>query len=243
MIDKTLSYLDYLKLRDVIFKFSATPFSSHELRGLRPLDDIDKIGERHARIEAVMDIIKWDGPISFGDVPDITPIIKRIGIRDSILESSEFLVLTDFIRCCSDVASFLARAFKKGPYIDEVTQGLDRLPALYKRITRSINIEGYLEDSASYDLSRIRSELFMDREKIRKQLDRIMGRESVRPIIQDDYISLRNNRYVIPLKPNFNEAIQGIVHDYSHSLKTSFVEPVECVFTWAWVPSSRPPKN
>ena len=229
MIDKTLSYLDYLKLRDVIFKFSETPFTSNELLSFHPFDNIEEIHARHDRIEAVMDVIKWDGRIPFGDVPDITPVVQRIGIRDSVLESSEFLTLTGFIRSCSDVASFLARAFKKGGYIDDVIEGLDKLPALNKRITRSINIEGYLEDSASYDLSRIRSELFLNRERIKKQLDRIMGRESVRPIIQDEYISLRNNRYVIPLKPNFNEAIQGIVHDYSHSLKTSFVEPVECV--------------
>ena len=229
MIDKTLSYLDFLRLRDVILKFSQTPFSRNELLDLRPLDKLEEIRARHDRIESVIDIIKWDGRIPFGDVPDTAPIIQRIGIRDSVLESSEFLVLTNFIRSCSDTASFLNRAFKKGPYIDEVTGGLDKLTALYKKITRSINIEGYLEDSASYDLSRIRSELFINREKIKKQLDRIMGRESVRPIIQDEYISLRNNRYVIPLKPNFNEALQGIVHDYSHSLKTSFVEPVECV--------------
>lgn len=229
MVDKTLSYLDYLKLRDVIFTYSETPFSRNELLSFRPLDDIDEIRARHDRIEAVMDVIKWDGRIPFGDVPDVTPIVQRIGIRDSVLESSEFLTLTGFIRSCSDAASFLTRAFKKGEYIEALIAGLDRLSALQKKITRSVNIEGYLEDSASYDLSRIRSELFQNREKIKKQLDRIMGRESVRPIIQDEYISLRNNRYVIPLKPNFNEAIQGIVHDYSHSLKTSFVEPVECV--------------
>ncbi len=56
-----------------------------------------------------------------------------------------------------------------------------------------------------------------------------MEREAVKSILQDVYISLRNGRYVIPLKPNFNEVFQGIVHDYSHSLKTSFVEPIEVV--------------
>ncbi len=229
MIDKTLSYLDYLKLRDVVFQYSSTPFSEGDLRQLKPLDDIEEIKKRHGRIEAVMDVIKWDGRIPFSDVPDITGVLQRISIRDSVLEPSEFLSLTTFLRAGEDVAGFLGRVFKKSEYIDELASGIDRLSVLYKRIARSINAEGYLEDSASYDLSRIRADLFMNREKIKKQLERIMGREAMRPIIQDDYISLRNNRYVIPLKPNFNEAIQGIVHDYSHSLKTSFVEPVECV--------------
>ncbi|MHB8111526.1 MAG: endonuclease MutS2 [Syntrophorhabdaceae bacterium] len=229
MIDKTLSYLDYLKLRDVISQFSATPFSQKELSELHPLNDIEIIKERQDRIEALMDIIKWDGKVPFGDVPDISATLKRVMIRDSVLEAPDFLTLADFLRACGDVGSFLGRAFKKSEYIDSIAGGIDKLPELYKRITRSINADGYLEDSASYELSRIRSDLFTNRERIKKQLDRIMGRESMRPIIQDDFISLRNNRYVIPLKPNFNEAIQGIVHDYSHSLKTSFVEPVECV--------------
>ena len=64
---------------------------------------------------------------------------------------------------------------------------------------------------------------------MKKHLEGIMEKEPIRPILQDSYIALRNNRYVIPLKPNFNEALKGIVHDYSHSLKTSFVEPMECV--------------
>ncbi len=229
MIDKTLSYLDYLKLRDVILQFSSTPFCRDALGKLRPIDDIEEITRRHDRIEAVMDVIKWDGRVPFSDVPDITGVLARIAIRDSVLEPSEFLSLTDFLRVCEDVSGFLAKVFKRSAFTEELVAGIDRLPVLSRRIARSVNVEGYLEDSASYELSRIRADLFMNRERIKKQLERIMGREPMRPIIQDDYISLRNNRYVIPLKPNFNEAIQGIVHDYSHSLKTSFVEPVECV--------------
>ena len=229
MIDKTLSYLDFLKLIDVIFKYSSTPFSADLLQNLRPLDDIDEIQKRHDRIEAVMDVVKWDGPIPFSDIPDISEVLKRISIKDSVLIPSDFLHLTGFLRACEDVASFLGKVFKKGVFIDEMLSGIEKLPVLRKRIIRSINNEGYIEDSASYELSHIRTELFTSRERIKKHLERIMGREAMRPIIQDDYISIRNNRYVIPLKPNFNEAIQGIVHDYSHSLKTSFVEPVECV--------------
>jgi len=229
MIDKTLSYLDYLKLRDIILQFSSTPFSREGLEKLGPLDDIEEIARRHDRIEAVMDVIKWDGRVPLSDVPDITGVLARMSIRDSVLEPSEFLSLTNFLRVCEDAAGFLAKVFKRSTFTDELVAGIDRLPALSRRIARSVNAEGYLEDSASYELSRIRADLFMNRERIRKQLERVMSREAMRPIIQDDYISLRNNRYVIPLKPNFNEAIQGIVHDYSHSLKTSFVEPVECV--------------
>ncbi len=59
---------------------------------------------------------------------------------------------------------------------------------LYRRISRSINPEGYIEDSASYELSHIRRELFVLRERMKKHLEGIMEKESVRPILQDSYI-------------------------------------------------------
>ena len=229
MTDKTLAYLDYLKLLDIIFKFASTPFSHDTLLGLRPLSGIGDINSRLDRIDAVVDVLKWDGRIPFGDVPDIREMLQRLSVVDSVLEPQDFLALARFLGSCDDIAVFLKKTYKKSDLIDTMCEGVRQLPELRKKIARSINAEGYLEDSASYQLSRIRAELFVNREKIKKQLERIIAREAVRPIIQDDYISLRNNRYVIPLKPNFNEAIQGIVHDYSHSLKTSFVEPVESV--------------
>ena len=77
----------------------------------------------------------------------------------------------------------------------------------------------------------MRSDLYQPERKARKSLDRIMERDDVRPVLQDSYVAIRNGRYVIPLKPNYNQYFQGIVHDYSHSLKTSFVEPVEIMET------------
>ncbi|HOD75380.1 MAG TPA: hypothetical protein PKJ17_05095 [Syntrophorhabdaceae bacterium] len=144
MIDKTLSYLDYLKLRDIILQFSATPFSKDALGNLRPLDDIEEIARRHDRIEAVLDVIKWDGRVPFSDVPDITGVLARTAIRDSVLEPSEFLSLTNFLRACEDVGGFLSKVFKKSAFTDELVAGIDRLTALARRIARSVNSEGYL---------------------------------------------------------------------------------------------------
>jgi len=229
MVDKTLSYLDYLKLVEIIFHFSATPFIGDSFRQLKPLQNKIEIEERQDCIEAVLEVVKWDGKIPLSDLPDIRDILKRISIKDSILEAQDFILIASFLRGCDDTAVFLKKAYDKRPFISGTLETIKQLPTLYKRISRAINPEGFIEDSASYELSRIRAELFTLRERMKKHLEKIMERETVRSVLQDSYISLRNNRYVIPLKPNFNEALQGIVHDYSHSLKTSFVEPVECV--------------
>ncbi len=229
MVDKTLLYLDFLKLLNIIVQYSSTPFNTDLIAGIRPLKRCAEITERQEKIDALLEVIKWDGRVPFSEIPDIGDIIKRVFIRDSVLEAQELLLTAGFIRACDDILSFLKRTHNKKPFIMEALGGIRRLTALHTKISRAINIEGYIEDSASYELSRIRADLFVLRERMRKHLEKIMEKERVRPIIQDFYISLRNNRYVIPLKPNFNEVLKGIVHDYSHSLKTSFVEPVECV--------------
>lgn len=229
MVDKTLSYLDYLKLVEIIFHFSSTPYIDDSTRQLKPLQNKTEIEERQDRIEAVLEVIKWDGKIPLSDIPDIRDILKRLSINNSALEAQDFISIAGFLRVCDGIASFLKKAYEKKRFIEEALNNIKQLPTLYKRISRSINPEGFIEDSASYELSRIRTELFTLRERMKKHLEGIMEKEPIRPILQDSYIALRNNRYVIPLKPNFNEALKGIVHDYSHSLKTSFVEPMECV--------------
>jgi DNA mismatch repair protein MutS2 len=229
MVDKTLSYLDYLKLVEIIFHFSSTPYHDDSTRQLKPLQNKTEIIERQDRIEAILAVIKWDGKIPLSDIPDIRDILKRLSINNSVLETKEFISIAGFLRACDDIVSFLGKAYEKKPFTEDALNRMEQLPILYKRISRSINPEGFVEDSASYELSRIRTELFTLRERMKKHLEGLMEKEPIGPVLQDSYISLRNNRYVIPLKPNFNEALKGIVHDYSHSLKTSFVEPMECV--------------
>jgi DNA mismatch repair protein MutS2 len=229
MTDKTLSYLDYLKLLDIIKSYSLTPFAKESISLLRPLDSLPDIESRQDKIEAVMELVSWEGKLPLTDIPDIRGILKRISIKDAVLEEKEFLGVTRFLRACADLSIFLKNAFNKKPFVEEILSQLKPLTSVYRRIAKTINIEGFIEDTASYELSKIRSDLFTFRERIRKRLEKIMEREAVKPVLQDVYIALRNGRYVIPLKPNFNEIFQGIVHDYSHSLKTSFVEPIEVV--------------
>ena len=231
MVDKTLSYLDYLKLLDIYFHFSSTPFINDSIHTIRPLNSKVAIQERQDRIEALLEVIKWDGKVPLSDIPDVTDILKRIHIENALLEPRDFLLIATFLNACDGIILFLKKAYNRKPFINETLETMKQLPALYKKIVRSVNPEGFVEDSASYELSRIRTDLFDFRERMKRHLEKIMEKEAVRSILQDSYISLRNNRYVIPLKPNFNEALQGIVHDYSHTLKTSFVEPVECVET------------
>ena len=229
MIDKTLQYIDFLKLLEVVQTYSSTPFIAEQIAALRPSSDVAEIENRLDRLQDTIDILKWHGPIPLKDTPDVREKLKGLALEESTLEISDFLALGHFLASCKGVGSFLKKALKKGPYIESIIEGLKPVTEAASRIRKTVNEEGFIEDSASYELSKIRSDLYQLKEKARRSLDRIMERDEVRPVLQDSYIALRNGRYVIPLKPNYNQYFQGIVHDYSHSLKTSFVEPMEVI--------------
>ncbi len=227
MADKTFEYIDYLRLLDVIKRHSSTGFINEKINDLRPLPTLSEIGERQDRIEAVLDVVRLHGPVPLGDIPDIRKALAGLALAEFTLEIPDFLAVGRFLSGCKGVSAFLRKSIKKGAYIESVIEGIKALPEVAARIRKTINEEGFIEDSASYELSKIRSDLYQHKERARRSLERIMERDDVRPVVQDNYIAVRNGRYVIPLKPNYNQFFPGIVHDYSHSLKTSFVEPVE----------------
>jgi DNA mismatch repair protein MutS2 len=227
MVDKTLSYIGFSDLLDVIQQYSLTPFTRDRIRGLKPLDSLAEIGERQETTRAVLEVVELYGPIPLRDVPDVREILDRLALNELSLNSSEFLAVNNLLSSCRDIAAFLKRIPAKSDHIDALASGLSPLTQVTSLIRKTINEDGTIEDSASYELSRIRTDLYQYRERARHTLDRIMEREDVKPVLQDNFIALRNGRYVIPLKPNFNQFFQGIVHDYSHSLKTSFVEPIQ----------------
>ncbi|MGD0236318.1 MAG: endonuclease MutS2 [Syntrophorhabdales bacterium] len=229
MIDKTLFYIDYLKLLDVIKTYAATSLIDDRVSNLRPASSIDEIKARQDRLEAVLELIKWNGHVPLTEIPDVRAILTQLTIENLVLEVSDFIALHDFLVRCKEIAGFLRGAFGKKPYVDEVLEHIEPLASVNARIRKAINMEGFLEDSASYDLSKIRSDLYQLRERVKRYLEKMMESDVVRPVLQDTYVAIRNGRYVIPLKPNFNQFFQGIVHDYSHSLKTSFVEPMAIV--------------
>ncbi|OPY69723.1 MAG: Endonuclease MutS2 [Syntrophorhabdaceae bacterium PtaU1.Bin034] len=227
MVDKTLDYLDYPRLLQVIHSHASTNFISERIFDLKPLSSLEEIEARQDRIESVLEIIKWNGPIPLGDIPDVRTTLKQLSLEEYALEAQDLLLIGRFLADCRGIVNFLKKALNKTPYIESIIEGIRPVAEIGSKIRKVINDEGYIEDSASYDLSKIRADLYQLKERARRSLDRIMEREEVRSVLQDSYVAIRNGRYVIPLKPNYNQFFQGIVHDYSHSLKTSFVEPIE----------------
>jgi DNA mismatch repair protein MutS2 len=229
MQDKTLQYLDYLKLLHILKRYASTASGQERISDLKPLNTAEEIRIRQEKIDSLLEVLKWEGKLPLSEIPDIRDLLKRLSLEHSVLETQDFISLATFLRACEGIIRFLRKAHVKKSFVEEMLSRIKGFSSMYQRIVKTVNPEGYIEDTASYELSRVRAELFQHRERVKKRLEKMMELDLVRPVLQDTYIAIRNGRYVIPMKPNFNEAFQGIVHDYSHTLKTSFVEPMDTV--------------
>lgn len=229
MPDKSLQRIDYLRLLELLKGHTFTPFAVERIENLRPLTDKNEIENRQNAVDDVLDFVRQNGPLPLNGISDIRQLLKTIAMKDSILEIKDFQAISEFLNACKGLVSSVKKGYEVKPYVKTALLGIHSLPQILNRIRKTISPEGFVEDTASYELSKIRSDLHILRERVKRQLEKIMEGDQVGAVLQDNYIAIRNNRYVIPAKPNFNQVFQGIVHDYSHSLKTSFVEPMQVV--------------
>lgn len=229
MPESSLLALDFFRFLELVKSYTKTPLGADLVGNLRPLTKLEEISKRQELIREFIDIAKLYGhpPVDF--TSDVREIVGKLSLGDFILEPKEFVLLVSFLKTVEDIVTFMRKVPKKGPNLTDLVSRLHPLPDVSKRIRRTISENGHIEDWASPSLMEIRRELYQKRMRVKRYLESLLERENVRNLLQDTYITMRNGRYVIPMKPNFNQALEGIVHDYSHSLKTAFVEPYECV--------------
>ena len=117
----------------------------------------------------------------------------------------------------------------KAPHLQEKISKLSYQKALEKEILQAINTKGEILDRASPALHDLRHRLGEVREKAKGVLESLLHRETLQPIFQEQFITLRNGRYVLLIKSDFKNRLEGIIHDQSQSRMTFFFEPLQAV--------------
>lgn len=217
--------LEFDKIRDIIAGLSVSELGKSLAKGLKPISDI-------ADIERMLDIISEakrinivEGGFPLSGLHDIRKIMKRASIIGIILEPEELLQVASTVRVARNLKSFVKEFFDKYPLIYEIIENLHTFSDIEESISNSIDHEGNILDNASPELYRIRRQIFAVRDKITKQLGSILRSPEYQPAIQEDVITLRNDRYVIPIKQNQRGAVPGVIQGRSASGITAFVEP------------------
>ncbi|HKR23589.1 MAG TPA: Smr/MutS family protein [Pyrinomonadaceae bacterium] len=228
MNDQAFTTLEYQQLLTLIKRSAQTEAGRRRVETLSPIDDAAALRrELSALAECVMlrnRGVRW----TFNELSDPAETIARLHVEGAPLDT---LALLQMARLCEQAMSARATIYDERENASRLWQLVETLPrdlnSVVARITNKILPDGELDDRASPELAGIRHEITTLRSRITRSLENLMRRSS--EAIQDELVTMRNDRFVIPIKADHRGRVAGVAHGYSSSGMTAFVEPLETI--------------
>jgi len=230
MDDRSLKLLEFYHLLDLLKEYSISPLGRKRCEALRPSRNLPLIQSRLADVMELKKILETEGEIPLGGLKDIEGILNKLEVEGSTLDVQELLDLYHQIVLCKGLRRFFQKLEPvKVPHLQEKISKLSYQKALEKEILQVINTKGEILDRASPALLDIRHRLGGVREKAKGVLESLLHQENLQSIFQEQFITLRNGRYVVLIKSDSEHRLEGIIHDQSQSRMTFFFEPLQAV--------------
>jgi DNA mismatch repair protein MutS2 len=226
MDTKTLQDLEFDCLLNLISSYASSASGKAAIQALRPLSSLAAVKERFHYIREIKACL-WDRSLPLPHVPDILSFLKKAQIGGQMLEPSEIFIIGQFLEVTQRVHRYWQEHQKEAPCTAQLIKKIDPLLELKRKITQSVNAQGEILDTASPTLKALRQKVQSLKTKIKTTLNQLLDNPSYRSFWQEKLISVRNHRYVVAIKSEYQPFFKGIVHDFSRSKATCFVEPLE----------------
>lgn len=229
MIDEhTLTTLEFGKVRDRIASYASSVLGREEVERMMPMYDIARIREEFRPVFELTELISFDDPVPIRGIRDIRSAVERGGVEGAILQPEDFLHLKDTLSAARRLRNYLVKRKEKAPWLAALAEPISLHPDLEDAIDRTLDQNGAIRDSASPELAKIRRGILRARERLGQHMESILkGLPS--EVIQDRIVTLREGRFVIPVRESQRRRVEGIIHDQSASGATVFIEPLAIV--------------
>lgn len=227
---KSLAILEYDKIKHKLFQHATTEMGKRQVKRLSPSTDLDEIQVKLLQTKDGADILRLKGGVPIPQLTLITDHLKRLEIG-ATLNGKELAEISQVLRSANEVHHFfMALADEKVElnYLYELEEQLETLPQLAKRLQVSLEADGYVTDDASSLLRSLRRQISTTEATIRNRLVALTRGNNAK-YLSGANVTIRNDRYVIPVRAEHKGKFGGIVHDQSSSGQTYFIEPREIV--------------
>jgi len=227
-----LNVIEFPRTLALISERATSPLGGERVRELGPISDRAEIEREHARVAAVRSLISAEDPWHLHGVPDARAALTRLRVEGASLTAPDLLAVGSLLR-----SSRVTRESLKGERASTIVAAVlaRQVGALLSNksiedaIERAIDEEGQIRDDASPALRKIRRELKGSQGELIKLLERTMAKLEPHQRVADMSVTVRNGRFVIPVRREAQGAVGGIVHDASQTGGTLFVEPPAAV--------------
>ena len=225
--EKTLSTLEFDKIRQMLADCCHTVGSAQMALMLTPTDRLDMAKQRQTRTTDAKRLADAKGMPSFGSVSDVSDLCER-ALKGAILTPRELLDAAALMRTSRQLLEYIRTNKLFTTVLDEIFERLTPSRMLEDRISRSIISEELISDDASPALADVRRKIRIANLKVRETLAKYTG-GAYSKYLQENIVTQRNGRYVIPVKAEHRNDVKGLIHDTSSSGATIFVEPMAVV--------------
>ncbi len=227
LYEKSIKKLELDRVLELLADLTGSPAAAQRCRELKPLPDAEDVRYAQSQTAAACRLMETKGAPGFRGAEDVCAALLRAE-RGGCLSPQELLRIAGVLRCTRNV-----KAYGDTDYVESV---LDPLFAqlspnrfLEERIFNSILSPEEIADSASSELASIRRKMRVQSAKIKEALNKIISSPAYAKALRDPIITMRGDRYVVPVKAESKAAVPGLVHDVSSSGSTFFIEPMSAV--------------
>jgi len=230
MNEKTLTTLEFNKIRDYLKGKCISEMGRQMAHTLTPSNDITQINLWQDETTQAADMIVKKGSLPLGGIRDIREGVKRAQVS-GVLSAGELMNVSDFLYVCRKVITY-GKADKDAaalPVLRPLFDSVTPLTQLESEINRCIAPPDEITDGASHELAQIRRNISVANGRIREQLNSIIHSQSYKNMLQDGIVTIRSDRFCVPVKQEYVKAFPGMVHDTSQTGATVFMEPTAVI--------------
>ena len=233
LVHNSARVLEFESLRELLRGYCSSPLGQSRVAGLGPSTDHVWIERQQALATEIRDFRRVGGGFEFSELSDIEPLLEKSRIAGVALETIEIrdvILVVDRAAAWREISLHPPAAMRsEWTQVRALSARIADFSEFLRSFRNKIQPDGTLEDKASPELARIRREIEKQRRAIQESLRGYLRRLAEGGTVQDELITIRGERFVIPVKIEQKRRVQGVVHGASSSGQTVFVEPLETI--------------
>ena len=226
--ERALKTLEFYKIREEVARFCTSSLGKARIDGLLPSSDITEVNLLLEQMDEGANVLRVKNNVPMGGIFDIRMHARRAQIGGA-LSPVELMEVSSTIRASRILRQFFEGINEEGdiqiPHFLEKKEAMPILTSLERDINMCIDDNGGVLDSASPTLRTIRQQLRTQEGRVRERLESLVRGKNAAKMLSDSIVTIRNDRYVIPVKQEYRSHYGGIIHDQSSSGQTLFIEP------------------
>lgn len=227
MEKETCKVLEYDRIKEMLVERACSSLGKEKARKLFPSSDFEEVQEHIAETAEAGRVAGFSAP-PFGGICDLRPLLNKVKLG-AALDLSELVNVRSTLYAIHNLKKFFKELEVESPILKTRAREIEILGQLERNLENAIDEHGTLRDDASAELYRIRKKIRFTETHIKERMGKILHAADNQKYFQDAIVTIRNERYVIPVKAEYRRFFPGLVHDQSSTGATLFIEPMEIV--------------